>query len=260
MSPVIRPSRRSFLPGETYKVMVNDEVTNSFVARDERTSDWVEMASPVETVEVVVSESDPAQYSLTVISRLPLGSSCSAFNGYDIARLFAGRIEVNVTHLAVAPSEVVECTAGLPVVNTELPLGSDLTAGETYTVVVNDRVTNSFLARDERISDWVEKTSPIETVEVVVSESDPHQYSLTVISRLPAGSSCSEFNGYDISRPFAERFEVTVTHLEIAGDLVACTKDLPVVATEIPLGSDFVAGGTYSVTVNGDVNETFVVN
>ncbi len=178
-------------------------------------------------MQVVVSESDPPQYSLNVVSSLPRGSSCSEFSGYDIARRFAGRIEVTVTHLEVAPGAVVPRTADLPVVSTKIPLGSDLTAGDSYIVVVNEDVTNSFLARDERTSDWVVKASPIETAEVVVSDSEPPQYSLSVVSRLPRGSSCSAFNGYDIASRFAGSIEVTVTHLETGEDLVPCTLDLP---------------------------------
>ena len=244
-------------PGETYAVVVNGEVTNSFLARDERTIGWVTETSPIETVEVAVSDSEPPLYSLNVVSRLPKGSSCSVFNGYDIVRRFAGRIEVTVTHLAVAPGEVVPCTADFPVASTEIPLGTELVAGETYAVVVNGEVTNSFLARDERTTGWVVETSPIESVEVVVSDSEPPRYSLNVISRLPRGSSCSAFNGYDISRPFANTIHVRVTHLEVAGQNVPCTRDLPVVATEIPLGINFVADEQHSVIVNGKIMETF---
>ena len=75
---------------------------------------------------------------------------------------------------------------------------------------------------------------------------------MTVVSRLPKGSSCSRFDGYEINRRFAERIEVTVTHMEVAADNVPCTKDLPAVVTEIPLGSDFAEGKTYTVSVNGE--------
>ena len=253
------PLGSSLAAGETYTVVVNGEVTNSFLARDDRTTDWVVKASPVETVAVLVSDSEPPQYSLNVVSRLPAGSSCSAFNGYDIARPFAGRIEVTVTHLEVPPGQLVPCTADLPVVSTEIPLGSNLTAGEAYTVAVNEGVTNSFLARDDRTSDWVLETSPIETVEVAVSDSEPPQYSLSVVSRLPRGSSCSEFNGYGIARRFAGRIEVTVTHLEVPpGQVAPCTADLPVVSTDIPLGSSLAAGETYTVVVNGEVTNSFI--
>ena len=254
------PLGSDLMAGETYTVVVNGEITNSLLARDERTTGWVVTASPIETVEVVVSDSEPPRYSLNVVSRLPAGSTCSAYNGYDITRRFADMIEVTVTDLRVPPGEVVPCTADLPVVSTEVPLGSDLTAGETYTVVVNREITNSFLARDERTTGWVVKASPIETVEVVVSDSEPPQYTLNVVSRLPRGSGCSAFNGYDIARRFPQMIEVTVTHVEVAEDLVPCTLDLPVASTEIPLGSEFTPGDTYLVVVNGDATETFVAN
>jgi len=39
--------------------------------------------------------------------------------------------------------------------------------------------------------------------------------------------------------------------------MMPCTADLPIVETEILLGDGFVAGETYTVTVNGDLSETF---
>ena len=60
-----------------------------------------------------------------------------------------------------------------------------------------------------------------------------------------------------MARPFANTINVTVTHLEVAESNVSCTRDLPVVVTEIPLGSDFGPGVTYTVVVNGELTETF---
>ena len=157
----------------------------------------------------------------------------------------------------VAPGQLVPCTADFGYTETEIALGSDLTAGETYTVAVNGKVTNSFLARDERTTGWVVQASPIETVEVVVSDAEPAQYSLNVVSRLLRGSSCSAFNGYDIVRQFANTIEVGVTHLEVAENNVPCTRDLPGVETEIPLGANLVSGEEYTVTVNDQFSETF---
>jgi hypothetical protein len=37
-----------------------------------------------------------------------------------------------------------------------------------------------------------------------------------------------------------------------------CTADLPIVTTEISLGSDFEAGESYTVTVNGEHAETSI--
>ena len=207
-------------------------------------------------MEVKVSESAPPDYSLTVLSTLPQGTSCSSFDGYEVD---GGQttFSVTVTNLEVAPGQLVPCTADFGYTETEIALGSDLTAGETYTVAVNGEVTNSFLARDERTTGWVVQASPIETVEVVVSDVEPAQYSLNVVSRLPRGSSCSAFNGYDIVRQFANTIEVGVTHLEVAENNVPCTRDLPVVETEIPLGANLVSGEEYTVTVNDQFSETF---
>ncbi len=241
-----------FTPGETYTVVVNGEVTNAFTARDPEGPDVVVAASPIERVEVAVSESGRVEYTLEVVSRLPKGSSCSWFNGYDVVRPFAGVVDVTVTHLEV--TGLMPCTADLPVVATGIPLGSEFTPGETYTVNVNGEVTNAFTVRDPDGPEVVVKASPIDLVEVAVG---PGGYSLNVVSRLSMGSSCSWSNGYDIVRPFAGVVDVTVTHLEVTG-LMECTADLPVVETEVPLGSDFVAGDTYTVNVNGEVTETFV--
>ena len=254
-----------FEGAKTYTVHVNETI-ETFVAQGgaappEKPEElaMVSVLAPVEQVEVSVSDSVPPEYSLTVISRLPRGSSCSKFEGYDVSR-DESTITVVATNLEVA-AELVPCTSDLPVVSTEIPLGRDLTAGETYSVVVNGEVTNSFLARDQRTSEWVVNTSPIETVEVLVLESDPPQYSLSVVSRLPAGSSCSAFNGYDIVRRFAGRIEVTVTDLRVApGQVVPCTADLPVVNTEIPLGSDLTSGETYTVVVNDEVTKSLTVD
>ena len=103
-------------------------------------------ASPIETVEVIVSESRPPRYSVNVVSRLPAGSSCSVFNGYDIARSFANTIQINVTHLEVL-EENVPCTRDLPAVETEIPLGADFISGEEYTGIVNNQLTRVFTAQ-----------------------------------------------------------------------------------------------------------------
>ena len=128
--------------------------------------------------------------------------------------------------------------------------------GESYRVVVNDEVTNAFTARDPEGPKMVVKESPVEGVELLILESFPPQYRLKVLSALPLGSSCSKFNGYDISRPFANTIHITVTHLEVAQTNVPCTRDRPVVETDISLGKDFKSGEEYTVRVN-DHTETF---
>ena len=214
-----------------------------------------ETPAPIESVEVLVSESDSLEYSLRIVSGLTSG--CVEFKGYNVS-LNGNVFTVDVANLE--PTGPVVCTAIYETHEGEVILDGSLTPGETYTVVVNGEVTNSFLARSDRTREWVMELSPIENLEVVVSGSGPSMYSLNVISALPQGSTCSVFNGYDILRRSGITIEVEVTHLRIPpGQIVPCTADYPTVSTEIPLGDNFVPGQQYSVIVNGQV-ETFTAS
>ena len=99
--------------------------------------------------------------------------------------------------------------------------------------------------------------SPIGVAEVETLERAPPQYQLRVVSRMPKGGSCSQFNGYEIRRRESNRIDVVITHHEVADPLAACTRDLPVVETTVPLGSDFEPGVEYTVSVNSDTTRTF---
>ena len=83
-------------------------------------------------------------------------------------------------------------------------------------------------------------------------ESAPPQYQLRIVSGLPRGSSCSQFNGYEVTRREASKIEVAITHHEVADRFVACTADYPSVETVVPLGSGFEPGEEYEVRVNGE--------
>ena len=241
-----------FTPGQSYTVVVNGKQTNSFTARDPQGVEMAVAESPIERVDVVVSDANPPEYFLQVISRLPLGSSCSKFNGYDVSRRGAGIIVATVTHLEV--TEIMPCTDDLPVVTTETPLGTGFTSGEPYWVIVNGEVTNSFVGLDPEGGKKVVKESSVVSVELVILESFPSQYRVKVLSTM-SGSSCSQFNGYDVSRPYSSTIQVKVTYLLPAGE-VMCTRDIAYAETDIPLGSDFVSKEEYTVVVNG-VTETF---
>ena len=114
-------------------------------------------------------------------------------------------------------------------------LDGALTPGEAYSVVGNGKLTNSFIAGDHKGRKMAVAESPVEIVEGVVSDSNLPEYTLRVLSRLPLGSSCSGFNGYDLSRRSAGIVDATSTHLEVT-EIVPRTKDLPVVMNEIPPG------------------------
>jgi hypothetical protein len=60
----------------------------------------------------------------------------------------------------------------LPIIETTIPLGNDFKPGQSYRIMVNDKVTNTFLARDREGM----ALAPIEAVEVLILESFPLQY------------------------------------------------------------------------------------
>ena len=121
--------------GVAYTVVTNGRVTNEFVVRDPKWFLAPVVKSPIRMFEIDVLESSPPQYQLSVVSTLPLGSTCSRFNGYDVARR-GNEIQVTVTHLEVLEKNQ-PCTRDLPAVDTRIPLGSGFNSGGEYTVVVN---------------------------------------------------------------------------------------------------------------------------
>lgn len=96
--------------------------------------------------------------------------------------------------------------------------------------------------------------APIDAVDIRVMESFPPQYMLHVVSGLPSG--CARFERYVVDRK-GDTIEVTVTNLVPADENVVCTAIYGQVESNIPLGSDFQSGKTYTVKVN-DVIKTFV--
>ena len=93
---------------------------------------------------------------------------------------------------------------------------------------------------------------------MVVLQSAPPQYQLRVVSGMPKGSGCSQFNGYEIRRRESNSIEVAITHHQVADPLVMCTADFPIVETDVPVGSDFEPGEEYTVVVNSDTTTSFV--
>ena len=203
----------------------------------------VAVPAPIEDATVIAPEEPGGAYVLKITSGLPNG--CAKFSGYTVERE-SNRFVVEVTNLMPAPGEFIACTEIYGLHEGEAVLGSQLVVGETYTISINDDFLISFTAQDVGDVAMVEKESPIEDVELVEADG---RYFLTVVSRLPLGSSCSKFNGYKVNSRFEERIEVSVTHVELAANI--CTTDLPVVVTQIPLGSDFAEDRNYTVSVNG---------
>ena len=137
-------------------------------------------------------------------------------------------------------------------------VGTALEPGQMYRIIVNDQETATFTLPAPGLGHTIIAESPIETAELVVSDGAPAGYALRVVSRLPKGSSCSPFNGYEITRGEGNRIDVVVTHREVVEASVPCTADLPVVETSVPLGNDFEPGVEYTVTVNSEKVASFL--
>ena len=154
-------------------------------------------------------------------------------------------------------SWAIPCDEQLVELDAVEPIRASLEPGETYNVIVNDMATTSFSLPRSDFGHSIIAESPIESAEIMVLESAPPQYQLCVVSGLPKGSGCSQFNGYEIRRSESNDIEVIVTHHEVADRMVMCTADFPIVETFVPLGSDFEPGGKYTVRVNSDTVTSF---
>ena len=138
------------------------------------------------------------------------------------------------------------------------PIREPLEPGQTYRVVANERETATFTLTAPDLRDTFIAESPVESAVVLVLESAPSQRQLRVVSGMPKGSGCSQFNGYEVRRREPHRIDVVITHHEVADPFVVCTADYPTVETDVPLGSDFEAGMEYTVSVNSDTVTSFV--
>jgi hypothetical protein len=98
--------------------------------------------APIESAEIVVRESSPPQYALTILSGLPSG--CAAFDRNDVERRGA---RVDVTVWNTQPVGAVACTMIYRTHDQTLALGSDFERGATYEIRINDATTVRFVAQ-----------------------------------------------------------------------------------------------------------------
>ena len=168
------------------------------------------------------------------------------------------KIIATITLMQPPPTSwAIPCDEQLVELDAVEPIRASLEPGETYHVIVNEAPTTSFSLPRSDFGHSIIAESPIESAEIMVLESAPPQYQLRVVSGLPKGSGCSQFNGYEIRRSESNDIEVIVTHHEVADRMVMCTADFPIVETFVPLGSDFVSGEKYTVRVNSDTVTSF---
>ena len=114
--------------------------------------------------------------------------------------------------------------------------------------------SNEFLVwkdvREQATQDTTQVPAPIDGVELVVAESFPLQYFLTVTSGLP--NSCHTSSGYTLTRDGANVL-VRVFNRKPTDESIACAEIYRTVEETIPLGSDYDTDTTYVVDVNGEV-------
>ena len=181
--------------------------------------------------------------------------ACPGSQGLEVE---GNKIIATITLMQPPPTSwAIPCDEQVVELDAVEPIRASLEPGETYNVIVNDMATTSFSLPRSDFGHSIIAESPIESAEIMVLERAPPQYQLRVVSGLPKGSGCSQFNGYEIRRSESNDIEVIVTHHEVADRMVMCTADFPIVETFVPLGSDFVSGEKYTVRVNSDTVTSF---
>ncbi len=215
---------------------------------------WVETPAKVAWANLIPNEPELflriGYYQSTIENCVRPGSQSLKVKG--------NRIITTITLMQPPPTSwAIPCDEQLVELDAVEPIRASLEPGETYNVIVNDMATTSFSLPRSDFGHSIIAESPIESAEIMVLESAPPQYQLRVVSGLPKGSGCSQFNGYEIRRSESNDIEVIVTHHEVADRMVMCTADFPIVETFVPLGSDFEPGEKYTVRVNSDTVTSF---
>ena len=218
---------------------------------------WVEAPVPVVWANLIPNEPEPflriAYYQSTIEGCVRPGNEELKLDGYDIV--------AKVTLMQPPPTSwAIPCHEQVVELDTVIPIDESLEPGQIYRVIVNDSAVTAFTLPRPDLRDTFIAESPIESADVVILESDPVQYQLRVVSGMPKGSGCSQFNGYEIRREEANRIDVVITHHQVADPNVVCTADYPTVETYVPLGSEFEPGAEYTVTVNGDTVSSFTAS
>ena len=216
---------------------------------------WIEVPAPVVSANLIANE---PEHALRIAYLQSTIEGCARPGSQEV-QLEGNDIVVRVTLFQPPPTAwAIPCDEELVELDTVEHLGTGLQPDQSYRVIVNDIETTRFTIPKAGLGHTFIAESPIESVDVITVEGAPLQYRARVVSGMPEGSGCSQFNGYEIRRSESKTIDVTVTHREVADPFVVCTADFPVVETVIPLGSDFKSGVEYTVTVNSDASSSFV--
>ena len=215
---------------------------------------WVEAPARIARANLMRNEPEP----LLNVGYYQSTTEGCARPGNEGLELVGNDIVARVT-LMQPPSTpwAIHCDENVVELDAVLPIRALLGAGQTYRVLVNGLETATFSVPREGLRDTFIAESPIETVEILFPTGDDPRHKLRVLSGMPRGSGCSQFNGYEIGPRQDGTILMAITHHEAADPFVVCTADYPVEETIVPLGSGFEAGAEYSVTVNSETTRTF---
>jgi hypothetical protein len=211
-------------------------------------------AAPIVDVDILPDESSPLpplQYLLHVVSGC---FTCDDFS----------RKQVTSDYPTISPTilvDILNCTCNLSC-PPDRPPDSYVTwnislnhyvvfyPGETYTITVNHNETmNITFVADSAVTTYL---APIQDIEIWADNSSPPQYFVGVVSE--EHSFCDHFDSYNVTPAGNTTITVEIFNLMCSTN---CTLRCRNVEHTIPLGSDFVTGGNYTVVVN-NMTETFV--
>ena len=211
-----------------------------------------EVRAPIESVKINIAESFPPQYFAAIKSGLPSG--CAKFNEYEVSR-DGNTVSIEVTNMQPAEGQMVACTALYGYHDSNINLGSDFVGGETYTVVVNDSVTETFVAQQSgnEVGDEngakVSEPAPIDGLRIDV-DSLTSDAELLVRSGLP--NSCYEFGKASLVHT-DDAIHLTATNLRPTNQTLMCTEVYRTVETRLAL--EFLVEPCEMYTVLGNGNE-----
>ena len=201
--------------------------------------------APVEVGAIWVDESlstgDSLAYFLYVVAGYGF---CDDASVYEVESVGNTTLQVDVFRVTCYPDCPADryATHNISILH---EVGDYFVSGENYTIKVND-VTVTFVAG------VMICLAPIHDIEIWADNSSPSQYFVDVVSGEP--SICDHFNSYNVTRACNTTIIVDIFNLNCG---TGCPDEYSYVENTIPLGSDFVTGGNYTVVVN-NMTKTFV--
>jgi hypothetical protein len=199
--------------------------------------------APIDDVSIEISSSAPLP-SVVVSITYGLPDGCYSFDKTRVVEISDG-FDIGVW--IKKPAGADACAAVYRNETTTVDLGRKFKAGQSYTVRVNG-MERRFTVPEEGGLDGetIVKEAPIVRVDVRIAESFPPQVFVDIRGVLT--DCCTALNAVDVKRQ-GTVIDITVT-TQRPKDAV-CIQVISFFDTVVPLGSDFIAGQTYTLQVNG---------